>query len=234
MPGDTYDGPDPWGALTHHEFVAYLEGYVDRHRLPVSTGVTVEQLDQQNGAYRVTTNRGALVARTIVVATGNQSRHRPAVVVEQHCQQRLGKYRILRPRNPAELPEGAVLLVGSGQTGGQIAEDLVQAGRRVFLATSLTGRLVRRYRSGDTFNWLTICGFARMSPRRELIVEYRKLPSRPLLGATHTISLQSLSAQGVVLLGRFNGIVNGSLAFGGTAGPTTCASPTRPPRPQSA
>lgn len=212
MPGDTYDGPDPWGALTHHEFIAYLEGYVDRHRLPVSTGVTVEQLDQQNGAYRVTTNRGALVARTIVVATGNQSRQvRPSWSTTLPAAIR--QVDSSAYRNPAELPEGPVLLVGSGQTGGQIAEDLVQAGRRVFLATSLNGRLVRRYRSGDTFNWLTICGFADVS-RRELIVEYGRLPPRPLLGATHTISLQSLSAQGVVLLGRFNGIVNGSLAFG--------------------
>ena len=45
LPGDSYDGPDPWGAITHHEFVAYLEGYVDRHRLPVRTGVAVEQLN---------------------------------------------------------------------------------------------------------------------------------------------------------------------------------------------
>ena len=106
-----------------------------------------------------------------------------------------------------------MLVVGSGQSGGQIAEDLVHAGRRVFLATSRTGRLVRRYRGGDSFNWLTISGFADV-PRRELILENGRLPPRPLLGATHTISLQSLSAQGVVLLGRCRGVVNGSLAFG--------------------
>jgi putative flavoprotein involved in K+ transport len=110
-----------------------------------------------------------------------------------------------------------VSVVGSGQSGGQIAEDLVHAGRRVFLATSRTGRLVRRYRGGDSFNWLTISGFADV-PRRELILENGRLPPRPLLGATHTISLQSLSAQGVVLLGRFRGVVNGSLAFGDQVG----------------
>ena len=120
-------------------------------------------------------------------------------------------------RNPTELADGAVLVVGSGQSGGQIAEDLVLAGRSVFLATSRTGHLVRRYRGGDSFNWLTVSGFADV-PRRELVLENGRLPPRPLLGATHTISLQSLSAQGVVLLGRFRGVVNGSLAFGDEVG----------------
>src|SRR5688572_16994176 len=74
LPGDSYDGPDPWGAITHHEFVAYLQRYVDRHRLPVRTGVAVEQLKREDGAYRVTTDREALLTRTIVIATGNQNR----------------------------------------------------------------------------------------------------------------------------------------------------------------
>ena len=216
LPGDSYDGSDPWGAITHHELVAYLEGYVDRHRLPVRAGVAVRQLDREDGTYQVTTDREMLLARTIVIATGNQSRQVrppwwsdiPAVVRQVDS----SAY-----RNPAELGEGAVLVVGSGQSGGQIAEDLVQAGRRVFLATSRTARLVRRYRGGDCFNWLTVSGFADV-PRRALIQENGKPPPRPLLGATHTISLQSLSAQGVVLLGRFAGVADGSLAFGDEVG----------------
>ena len=216
LPGDTYDGPDPWGAITHHEFVAYLEGYVDRHRLPVRTGVAVEQLNREDGAYRVTTDRETLLARTIVIAAGNQNRPvRPPWSSDLPMAVR--QVDSSAYRNPAELADGAVLVVGSGQSGGQIAEDLVHAGRRVFLATSRTGRLVRRYRGGDSFNWLTVSGFADV-PRRELILENGKPPARPLLGATHTISLQSLSAQGVVLLGRFSGVVNGSLAFGNEVG----------------
>ncbi len=216
LPGDSYDGPDPWGAITHHEFVAYLEGYVDRHRLPVRTGVAVKQLNREDGAYRVTTDRETLLARTIVIATGNQSRQvRPPWSSDLPTAVR--QVDSSAYRNPAELADGAVLVVGSGQSGGQIAEDLVHAGRRVFLATSRTGRLVRRYRGGDSFNWLTVSGFADV-PRRELILENGRLPPRPLLGATHTISLQSLSAQGVVLLGRFRGVVNGSLVFGDELG----------------
>ena len=68
------DGPDPWGAITHQEFVAYLEGYVDRHRLPVRTGVAVQQQTREDGAYRVTTDRETLLACAIVIAIGNQNR----------------------------------------------------------------------------------------------------------------------------------------------------------------
>ncbi|MET0598756.1 MAG: NAD(P)/FAD-dependent oxidoreductase [Mesorhizobium sp.] len=212
LPGDSYDGTDPWGALTHQEFVAYLEAYVDRHRLPVLSGVAVEQVTREDGVYRIAVGRETLLARAVVIATGNQSRQeRPAWCTDLPATIR--QVDSSDYRNPAQLPAGAVLVVGSGQSGGQIAEDLVQAGRRVFLATSRTGRLIRRYRGGDCFNWLTISGFADV-PRRELVGENGKLPRRPLLGATHTISLQSLSAQGVVLLGRFEGVVNGNLAFG--------------------
>ena len=216
LPGNSYDGSDPWGAITHHEFAHYLEAYVDRHRLPVRAGVAVEQLNRKDGAYRVTTDRETLLARTIVIATGNQNRQvRPPWSSDLPTAVR--QVDSSAYRNAAELDDGAVLVVGSGQSGGQIAEDLVRAGRRVFLATSRTGRLVRRYRGGNSFNWHTISGFADV-PRRELILENGRLPPRPLLGATHTISLQSLSAQGVVLLGRFRGVVNGSLAFGDEVG----------------
>jgi putative flavoprotein involved in K+ transport len=213
LPGDSYDGPDPLGAMTHKEFVAYLEGYVDRNRLPVRTGVIVEQLNREDGIYHVATDRGTLLTRAVVIATGNQNRPvRPAWSCDlppQICQIDCSAY-----RNPAELADGAVLVVGSGQSGGQIAEDLVRAGRSVFLATSRTGRLVRRYRGNDSLAWLTLSGFADVR-RWELVGKDGKLPPRPLLGATHTISLQSLSAQGVILLGRFRGAENDSLVFGG-------------------
>ena len=125
LPGDPYDGPDPWGAITHHELVAYLEGYVDRHRLPVRTGVAVEQLNREDGTYRVTTDGEMLLARTVVIATGNQSRQvRPPWSSDLPAAVRQVDFSAYR--NPAELAYGAVLVVGSGQSGGQIAEDLVR------------------------------------------------------------------------------------------------------------
>ncbi|WP_352829594.1 hypothetical protein [Mesorhizobium sp. M0159] len=81
------------------------------------------------------------------------------------------------------------------------------------MATSRNGRWVRRYRGGNILKWLTLSGFLDV-PRKELVLPSGKLQARALVGATHTISLQSLSAQGVVLLGRFRGVENGSLVFG--------------------
>ncbi len=212
LPGDSYEGPDPWGAMTQHEFVAYLEEYAKRNRLPVSTDTPVKELTKENGAYQLATTRGTLRARNLLIATGNLNCPvRPPW--SANLPSALGQIDCSAYRNAAELADGAVLVVGSGQSGGQIAEDLARAGRSVFLATSRTGRLVRRYRGGDTFNWLTISGFLDVH-RKEVMLPSGKVPPRALLGATHTISLQSLSAQGVVLLGRFQGVENGHLMFG--------------------
>jgi putative flavoprotein involved in K+ transport len=115
-------------------------------------------------------------------------------------------------RNPDALPAGAVLVVGSAQSGGQIAEDLTLAGRVVFLSTGRTGRKPRRYRGRDVAFWERESGLYDI-PRKDFVGTDGRLPGRPLVGARHTISLQSLSAQGVVLLGRFTGVSNGRLTF---------------------
>ncbi|MGX1261748.1 putative flavoprotein involved in K+ transport [Sinorhizobium fredii] len=212
LPGDAPEVPDPWGASAQHQFVAYLESYVERHHLPVITETPAEKLTRDDGLFLVATPRGILRARNVVIASGSLNcPKRPPVSAELPIT--LRQLDSSTYRNAAELAQGAVLVVGSGQSGGQIAEDLALAGRSVLLATSRVGRLVRHYRGGDIFNWMTLSGYLDM-PRSEIIPPSGKLPPRGLLGATHTISLQTLSAQGVVLLGRFLGMRNGSLVFG--------------------
>ena len=106
-----------------------------------------------------------------------------------------------------------MLVVGSGQSGCQIAEDLAEAGRTVFLSTSRVGRLPRRYRGRDIMIWLVESGF--LDVRREQVIQtLGRIPARGVLGSTRTISLQSLSAQGIVLLGRMTGVEKeGHFAF---------------------
>jgi putative flavoprotein involved in K+ transport len=212
LPGDSPDLTDPWGASTQHQFVSYLESYVERHRLPVTTEAPVEELSRDNGLFLVATPGGLLRTRNVVIASGSLNcPKRPQASVELPTT--LRQLDSSAYRNAAELEQGAVLVIGNGQSGGQIAEDLALAGRSVFLATSRAGRLVRHYRGGDIFNWMTLSGFLDV-PRSEFVLPSGKLPPRALLGATHTISLQSLSAQGVVLLGRFVGLEPGRLVFG--------------------
>jgi putative flavoprotein involved in K+ transport len=210
MPGDTYDGPDLEGFMTRDAFVAVLENFVERNCLPIQTGTPVTELarNEGRGAYRLETPRGALRARNVVIASGNLNRpRRPAMAAALPLgllQMDASDY-----RNPAALPAGAVLVVGSAQCGGQIAEDLMEAGRAVFLATGRVGRMPRRYRGHDITFWLRRSGLYDV-PRKDFLEPSGHIAARPLLGVGHTISLQSLSAQGVVLLGRFTGIAGGT------------------------
>ncbi|MBR0755401.1 NAD(P)-binding domain-containing protein [Bradyrhizobium jicamae] len=206
MPGDRYDGPDPEGALTRDEFVALLDDFAERNRLPVEGDSEVTELapGPVAGIYRLVTERGTLEARNVVIASGNLNRPvRPTWTVD--LPRNLTQIDTSDYRNASAIPPGAVLVVGSGQSGGQIAEDLVRAGRQVFLATSQVGRARRRYRGRDIMIWLVQSGMFDV-PRKDFVQPSGRIAPRPLFGAQHTISLQSLSAQGVVLLGRIDGI----------------------------
>ena len=213
MPGDRYDGPDPDGFMTRDAFVALLENFAARNHLPVETQTPVAALtfNGEQDKFRLETSRGARWARNVVIASGSLNRpRRPKVATalpSSLLQLDASDY-----RNPTALPAGAVLVVGSAQCGGQIAEDLMQAGRRVFLATGRVGRGPRRYRGHDIVFWFTRSGLFDL-PRKEFVDASGYIMGRPLLGAGRTLSLQSLSAQGVVLLGRLVGIEDGCLIF---------------------
>ncbi|MFT2214862.1 hypothetical protein ACLJYM_23740 [Rhizobium giardinii] len=169
----------------------------------METGTPVTDLVASDGLYRLNIPRGPLWARNVVIASSNQNcPTRPpfsALLPPEVQQIDASAY-----RNASGLDSGAVLVVGSAQSGGQIAEDLVQAGRTVFLATGRVGRLPRMYRGRHISIWLVLSG--RMDTTRRELLQQGPIPGRPLQGALHTISLQSLSAQGVVLLGRPTGV----------------------------
>ena len=205
MPGDRYDGSDPDGVMTRDAFVALLEDFAKRNDLPVELDTSATELTvrQDGGPYRLATSRGELSAWNVVVASGSLNRAvRPPWA--EALPRRLHQIDASEYRRAADLQNGAVLMVGSGQSGGQIAEDLAEAGRTVFLSTGRVGRLQRRYRGRDIAIWLVESGLFDV-PRKEFVQPSGRVAGRALLGAVHTISLQSLSAQGVVLLGRLTG-----------------------------
>ena len=207
MPGDRYEGSDPYGVLTRDQFIALLEDFAGRNGLPIQADTAVSELTRDDGVYRLTTSNGMLRARNVVVASGNLNcAVRP--ISSDGLPPYIHQIDASGYRSAADLPDGAVLVVGSGQSGAQIAEELAQAGRTVFLATSRVGRLPRRYRGRDVMIWLEESGF--LDVRREEVIRLAgRIPARGVLGSEHTISLQSLSAQGVVLLGRLTGTANG-------------------------
>jgi putative flavoprotein involved in K+ transport len=194
------------------EFVALLEAYA--RSLPVRTGVAVTSVRLGTVGYRLSTSAGAVNARAVVAASGDQrvpvvppmAERLPRPVLQLHA----GEY-----RNPGVLPQGGVLVVGSGQSGGQIADELARAGRHVFLATSRVGRAPRRYRGRDTHDWVQEMGLDDQRVDRVRLEEVKA--AHPLLSGAHggqTLALQQLAREGVGLLGRLVDVTGPVLVFG--------------------
>jgi putative flavoprotein involved in K+ transport len=210
LPGEV-DAIEPRDAfLTRDAYAERLQAYADEHRLPIRTGVevTVVSAESDGAGFVVSAGGGSgaveIETRCVVVASGLQrvpkipaiARSVPADVRQLHA----AGYRC-----PEDLPVGAVLVVGSAQTGVQIAEDLLEAGRTVYLCTSAVGRLRRRSRGRDTFEWLVEAGFydVRLDRLPDPHVRFARQPNISGVGRFgHTVSLQYLAERGVVLLGR--------------------------------
>ena len=146
LPGAEVPGSSPDGFLAREEIVAYFESYVSRFRLPVSYGVHVQSVRAKSSGrgYVVETNAGRFEAANVVIATGlYQSPKKPALSADfppEIKQLHSDEY-----RNPQSLPDGAVLVVGSGQSGAQIAEELYQSGKKVYLSVGRAGRVPRAW-----------------------------------------------------------------------------------------
>ena len=131
---------------------------------PVCEGVRVEQLVSVEDGFALRTSNGQLQSRTVVVATGDENVARiPAL--SQAFPPNIRQFHAADYRNPDQLPDGGVLVVGSAQTGCQITEELLAAGRRVILATSAVGRAPTPYRGRDTAEWLFDAGFFDQRPQ---------------------------------------------------------------------
>lgn len=212
LPGAEYTGADPGGFMPRDQIVAAFERYVAEHALPVAYGVSVNAVEPlagsrsgANGAtgYLVRTSRRDIEARNVVIATGLFQRAKiPAFAA------RLPGDLVQLPsehyRNPAGLPPGAVLVVGSGQSGCQIAEELRQSGRRVFLSIGACGRAPRRYRGRDIFEWLEIIRFLDRTPDMLPSSKARFAPNPHVSGAGggHDLNLHQFARDGITLLGH--------------------------------
>ena len=216
LPGAHYDGNDPDGFLKKAEIVAYFEQYVEKFDLPVrynTTVVEVAPLENGNG-YQVKTSGGNYQARNVVVATGTFQKPKipafsadiPANIKQLHS----GHY-----RNPNQLPEGAVLVVGSAQSGMQIAEELYQSGRTVYLSTGFAPRVPRRYRGRDIFSWLVDIGFFDQTVDTLPSPKARFIGNPQVSGKDggHTLNLHQFARDGVTLLGHILGSQAGRVMF---------------------
>jgi putative flavoprotein involved in K+ transport len=214
LPGHEYAGDDPHGFMKKDQIIAYLDGFVAAVNAPVREGVAVRHVSAlPGGGYRVETSAGTCTARQVVVASGGyqtpiiprMAERLPADILQLHS----AEY-----RNPQSLPEGAVLVVGSGQSGAQIAEDLHLAGRQVHLATGDAPRCARFYRGRDVVDWLADMHYYDMAvtehPLREGV---RDNTNHYVTGRDggRDIDLRAFALQGMQLYGRVTGLDGGRL-----------------------
>ena len=187
--------------LPRNGVLAMLERFA--HGLPVRTGVEVVSVTAGDRGYQVVTPGGIVAARAVVIAGGGQ--RRPVIpAVASRLPPELHQCHAGDYRSPGALPPGAILVVGSGQSGTQIADELATAGREVMLATGRVARVPRSYRGRDIHEWSVDLGL--YDQPVEAITdpaEFRE-PHPMLSGARggHTVALQQLSRDGVRLLGR--------------------------------
>ncbi|CAA2101283.1 MSMEG_0569 family flavin-dependent oxidoreductase [Variovorax paradoxus] len=158
LPGWGYTGADPHGFMVKEQINEWLAGFVQHVNAPAIEGVTVERVSRVPAAgerdrFCVQTDVGIYTADQVVVASGGY--HRPIVPrLAEKLPAHVAQFHSAQYRNPAQLPEGPVLVVGCGQSGAQIAEDLHLAGRKVHLATGNAPRCARFYRGREVVDWL--------------------------------------------------------------------------------
>lgn len=207
LPGGVYSGDDPDGYMPRDEIVAFLERYADSIEAPVREGVDVSSLERlPEGGFLLKTTEGDLRATSVVVATGAYQRpFLPSAAVT--LPDDLPRMTAEDYRHPGALPAGNILVVGSGQTGCQLAEELHQAGREVFLSCGRAPWVPRRIGDRDIFWWAVETGFmdqpveALPTPAARL---FANLLSTGHEGG-HDLHLRTLRAMGVTLLGHFLG-----------------------------
>ncbi|MGW6199232.1 MSMEG_0569 family flavin-dependent oxidoreductase [Kribbella sp. NPDC055110] len=153
LPAFPYDGPDPDGFMVRDEIVDYLEAYKRSYDVPLVEGVRATRLE---AGFRLATSAGTITADQVVVATGPYQRPRIPRIAERIDVPQLHSSQY---RNPDQLPPGEVVVVGTGQSGCQIAEDLHLAGRTVHLVTGSAPRVARFYRGLDVVAWLDRMGY---------------------------------------------------------------------------
>ena len=167
---------------------------------PVREGVPVARLAPAGDRFVLPTGGGDLVARTVVVATGDQNLPKVPALAGTFPD-RVAQYHTADYRGPDQLPDGAVLVVGSAQSGCQITEDLLAGGRRVILATSPVGRVPFHHRGRETVEWLIEAGFMDQRPRDLPDPSVMRAP-QPVQAPGRGLSLPALARAGVTLAGR--------------------------------
>lgn len=221
LPGMPYDGADPDGFMPRDEVVAYIQRYATTIGAPVRLGTTVRRLIASADHFVAETSNGTITARRAVLATGPYQRPKIPAAAEDLAD-RIQQVHSSEYRRPEQLADGGVLVVGTGQSGTQIAEELHDAGREVHLAVSMCPSAPRRYRGRDVIYWLaqTVRHGAEVGVPFPTVAQLPSAAARfncdPQLSGKdggHDINLREFARRGIRLYGRVESASGGTVRF---------------------
>jgi putative flavoprotein involved in K+ transport len=215
LPGFDYPGNDPDGFMVRDDIVTYVEEYARRIGAPLRENTGVTALTRHDGKFHLETTGGAFTADAVVLAVGGY--HRPNIpLLAERLPASIVQLHSSTYRNSRQLPPGEVLVVGSGQSGCQIAEDLHLDGRKTHFVVGSAPRCPRGYRGKDAVDWLADLGQYDLPvdqhPMREKV---RKKANHYLTGRDggRDIDLRKFAREGMQLYGRLTDYADGRLRF---------------------
>jgi putative flavoprotein involved in K+ transport len=218
LPGYHYDGDDPDGYMAVDQVVDFVAGYAVRVAAPVITHTAVTQVTPAIGGYRVSTSRGDWLCRAAVLASG--AFNVPVIPrIAEGVPPAVTQLTARDYRNPSQLDNGPVLVVGASATGLQLAQEIRQSGRPVTLAAGEHVRMPRVYRGRDVQWWMLASGaLDQRIEDTDDALRARRVPSPQLVGTPErvTLDLNALQAQGVEIVGRLAGVRDGKALFSGS------------------
>jgi putative flavoprotein involved in K+ transport len=214
LPGHAYDGPDPNGFMVRAQILDYLEAFQQKVNPPIRENVEVLSVEKEATGFKVKTAEGACTTDAVFLATSlygtpsvpHFSNQIPQSILQLHT----AYY-----RNPNALPDGSVVVVGSGQSGAQIAEDVHLAGRKVHLVTGNAPRCARFYRGRDVVDWLWDIGQYEITVADDGMGHKRHDTNHYLTGRDggRDIDLRVFAQQGMALYGRLSNVERGRMIF---------------------
>ncbi|MFM9917806.1 MAG: MSMEG_0569 family flavin-dependent oxidoreductase [Rhizobacter sp.] len=216
LPGWEYSGNDPHGFMKRDEIIEYLDGFVKHVNAPVHSGVTVQRVTRRaGGGFEIETSQGRYSADQVVIASGGY--HQPIIPrLAERLPPGMLQIHSEQYRNPHAMPAGKILVVGNGQSGAQLAEDLHLAGRKVVLATGDAPRCARFYRGKDVVDWLADMGYYDMAVHEHPLREgVRDNTNHYVTGRDggRDIDLRQFAADGMELYGLLTGLEGDTLHF---------------------
>lgn len=213
MPGITNNNVSREAFMSRSEVTGIFENYVNTFKLPVRYNTLVQTVSRtRDGSYIVRTNDDTYTVKNVVIATGF-FQHPKILPFAKGISSKIKQLHSSLYRNPASTEEGAVLVIGSGQSGCQIAEELFKAGRKVFLCVGTAGRAPRRYRGKDIIEWLQLTGLFDLTSDQlpPGMGKFNGVPHLTGADGGHTINLHQFARDGMTLLGHLRNAENNKI-----------------------